>query len=248
MQTNPTHQQIAEALPVRRDMVTLLTYVRDHKVTGTSSTGNFPRKHIRAMTAQFVHPPTLDTTIGDRVYKLRTEFDIWPLYFLHILAIVAGLLSGGPSRRMKLTPEGETFLKAGPLVQVWSLLFTWWKATNWLVAFPFEGIGEYTPPDFEEITLEHLLDLPAETRIEFEPFADRLIQATRLEWGAKESPYARIALHKSIERMVIDILTDFGIVEPEYKVKLAVKDFELKDLLAFQITPFGKYLLQSICT
>lgn len=229
-------------------MVTLLTYVRDHKVTGTSSTGNFPRKHIRAMTAQFVHQPTLDTTIGDRVYKLRTEFDIWPLYFLHVLAVVAGLLRGGPSRRIRLTPEGEAFLKAGPLVQVWAMLLTWWKATNWLIAFPFEGIGEYTPLDFEEITLEHLLDLPAETRIEFEPFADRLIQITGLEWGAKESPYARTTLHRSIERMVIDILIKFEIAEPEYKVKFAMKDFEVKDLLAFQITPFGKYLLQSIKT
>jgi len=28
----------AEALPLRRDMVTLLTYVRDNRVTGTQST------------------------------------------------------------------------------------------------------------------------------------------------------------------------------------------------------------------
>lgn len=30
----------AEALPLRRDMVALLTYVRDNRVTGTQSTGN----------------------------------------------------------------------------------------------------------------------------------------------------------------------------------------------------------------
>ena len=47
----------ADALPLRRDMVTLLGYVRDHKVVGTQSTGNMPRKAVREVTARFAEPP-----------------------------------------------------------------------------------------------------------------------------------------------------------------------------------------------
>jgi hypothetical protein len=32
----------AEALPLRRDMVTLLTYLHENRVKGTRSTGNLP--------------------------------------------------------------------------------------------------------------------------------------------------------------------------------------------------------------
>lgn len=49
----------AEALPLRRDMVTLLTCVRDNRVVGTQSTGNPPLKAVREVTARFVHPPQL---------------------------------------------------------------------------------------------------------------------------------------------------------------------------------------------
>jgi len=42
----------AEALPLRRDMVTLLAYVRDNRVIGTQSTGNLPLKAVREVTAR----------------------------------------------------------------------------------------------------------------------------------------------------------------------------------------------------
>ncbi len=112
------HAAQAEALPLRRDMVTVLTYVRDHRVIGTQSTGNFPLKAVREMTARFVHPPPLETTTGDRTYRIRSAADVWPLYFLHILAQVGELLEGGPARRWRLTSFGEMFLTTPPLVQV----------------------------------------------------------------------------------------------------------------------------------
>ena len=54
-----TTEQVAQvqALPVRRDMVTLLSYLRDNRIIGTQSTGNLPLKAVREVTAQFVNPP-----------------------------------------------------------------------------------------------------------------------------------------------------------------------------------------------
>jgi hypothetical protein len=235
----------AEALPLRRDMVTLLTYLRDNRVTGTKSTGNLPLKAVREVTARFVHPPQLERTIGDHTYRLRSEDDVWPLSFLHTLAYVGGLLEGGPSQRWRLTPGGEKFLAASPPVQVWLLLATWWEQVDWLIAFPFAGMGESLPPRFKKITLAHLLSLPADKRIPFEPFADKLIQEAQLKWTAPDMTHAQMLLHGAIQRMVIGILADFEVVEPDYQDKPLGRG-TFQELVAFQITPFGKGLLESL--
>jgi hypothetical protein len=237
----------AEALPLRRDMVALLTYLHDNRVTGTQSTGNLPLKAVREVTARFVHPPQLENTIGDHTFRVRSEDDVWPLYFLHTLAYVGGLLEGGPSRRWRLTPDGEKFLAAIPPIQVWILFTTWWEQVNWLIAFPFAGMGESLPPRFTKITLAHLLPLPANTRIPFEPFADKLIQETRLKWAAPDMTHARMLLHGAIQRMVIGILANFEVVETEYQDKPLGRG-TVHELVAFQITPFGKGLLESLET
>jgi len=235
----------AEALPLRRDMVTLLTYLRDNRVTGTQSTGNLPLKAVREVTARFVHPPQLERTIGEHTSRVRSEDDVWPLYFLHTLAYVGGLLEGGPSRRWRLTPDGEQFLTASPPIQVWILLAFWWERVNWLIAFPFTGMGESLPPRFTEITLDHLLSLPANTRIPFEPFADKLIRETGLKWTAPEMTHARMSLHSAVQRMVIGILAGFEVVETEYQDKSLGRS-TFQELVAFQITSFGRGLLESL--
>ena len=239
------HAAQAEKLPLRRDMVAMLTYVRDHRVTGTQSTGNFPLKVVRAVTAKFVDPPVLDETIGDRTYRLRSEYDVWPLYFLHVLAEVGGLLEGGPGRRWRLTPSGEGFLAAPALVQVWIPLAVWWKRVNWMIAYPVAGLGESLPPHLEIITLDHLLALPADTRISFESFADRLIEETGLTWTSQDMTYHRMFLHGAIRRMVFRVMADFGVVKLEHQDKPLGKG-TITELVAFQITAFGKGLLASL--
>jgi hypothetical protein len=235
----------AEALPLRRDMVALLTYLRDNRVTGTQSTGNLPLKAVREVTARFVHPPQLTRTIGEQTFRVRSEDDVWPLHFLHTLACVGGLLEGGPSRRWRLTPDGAKFLTASPPIQVWILFAFWWERVNWLIAFPFTGMGENLPPRFTKITLAHLLSLLANTHVPFEPFADRLIQETGLKWTAPDMTHARMSLHSAIRSMVIGILANFEVVETEYQDKPLGRS-TIQELVAFQITPFGKGLLESL--
>jgi hypothetical protein len=70
------------------------------------------------------------------------------------------------------------------------LLETWWHHTNWLIAYPFEGMGERLPYDFTLTTLDRLIGLPVEKPIPFEDFADRLIQATGLKWAAADTTVA----------------------------------------------------------
>jgi hypothetical protein len=234
-----------DELPLRRDTVSLLTYLREHRITGTQSTGNLPLKAIREVAPSFVYPPELESKIGDRVYKIRSEYDVWPVYFIHSLLEVGGLLEGGPGRRLLLTPKGEQFLDADTPIQVWFMLETWWHHTNWLIAYPRTGIGEQLPYSFTLTVLDHLLALPVETPLPFEDIADRLTQATGLRWESKDMTYARSSLHRSIERMVISILEDFGAVEREEKEE-RIGDFSISKIHTFTITKLGGGLLNAI--
>jgi hypothetical protein len=245
-QTLPKEQQlVAEELPLRRDVVTLLTYLRDNRVTGTQSTGNLPLKAVREICARFVDPPLLEETIGEQVYRVRSETEVWPLHFRHILAAVGGLVAGGQSRRWKLTPLGERFLAAPSPLQVWLLLATWWTQTNWAIASPFDFEDGYMPSGFSQLTLKHLPDLPSGELASFERFADRMIEDSRMVWPIQDQDSARSILRTIVERTVVNPLVDFGILQTEYEPhKTLGADFPQPS--TFRITSFGKGLLEAI--
>jgi hypothetical protein len=235
----------AEALPVRRDMVTLLTYVRDNKVVGTQATGNMPLKHIRALTARFVVPPVLDTTIGKHTYKLRTEYDVWPLYLLHVLAVVSVLLETPQGRRWRLTPDVDFFLNYSPLIQCAHLLLVWWRGVDWLVAYPRTGLGDRLPARFKESTLSVLSRMRVGESVAFDALADELIAKGRLKWIAPESEYARQGLHFALQRMVADVLGDFGVLELEL-TQWRVAEGLPHRIESLHVTPLGEALLAAL--
>ncbi len=246
LQTLPEEQrQIAEELPLRRDVVALLIYLRDHKVTGTQSTGNLPLKAVREICARFVNPPQLEETFGEYVHRVRSETEVWSLHFRHILAAVGGLVTGGLNRRWKLTPLGERFLAAPAPLQVWLLLATWWTQTNWAIASPYGFEDGYMPPGFSRLVLKRLLELPLGEPVPFERFADRMIEDSRMVWAIQDQESARHILRSIIERTVINPLVDFGILQTEYQPHKMLGG-EFRELSIFQITPFGKGLLEAI--
>ena len=140
--------------------MTLLEFVRGSKVLGAQATGNLPLKAVREVTARFVNPPPLESKIGDRTFRIRSAQDLWPLHILHVLADVGGLLRTGPSRRWRLTADGDRFLEMGPVVQAPWLLAVWWHRVNWLIAYPFAGMGQALPYLFRNATLASLQSLP----------------------------------------------------------------------------------------
>lgn len=244
--TLPEQQKlVAEELPLRRDVVTLLTYLRDNKVTGTQSTGNLPLKAVHEICARFVDPPRLEHAIGEHVYRVRSETEVWPLHFRHILAAVGGLLVGGPGRRWKLTPLGEHFLAASSPLQVWRLLVTWWKQINWAVASPYDFEDGTMLPEFTRLALKQLLKLPLGEPAAFERFADRMIEDSGMVLAIQDQESARRILHRIIESVVIHPLVDFGILQPEYEPHKTL-GAEFPQLSTFQITSYGKGLLEAV--
>jgi hypothetical protein len=236
--------RVVEELPLRRDVITLLTYLRKHKVTGTSSTGNLPLKSVNEICAQFVHPPVVEICIGEHTYRARSETDIWPLHFRHILVSLGQLASGGIGRRWKLTPRGESFLTEPALLQVWLLVTTWWMKANWAITVPYLD-DEDLPYDYSSLALEQLLGLSVGKPIAFERFANQMIKKSGMQWDSPNKDNARRTLHRIIERTLVDPLADFGALQKEY-VPHEILGEEFQQLSSFLITPFGKGLLKAI--
>ncbi len=237
--------QRAETVALRQDMNALLSYVRDNKVIGTQSTGNFPLKDVREITRRFVNPPALETKIGNHVYKIRSEIELWPLWFLHTLADSAELLAINQSRRWLLTPVAELYLTRIPLSQLLFLFTIWCYIFDWLEAFPFQGMGDSLPPRFKKEALDQLTALPVKTPISVEDFSDKLIEKTGLTWSKPDSSSAHDLLRAAVKRMIIDVLLDFGAVEGDYRDEPLGNSTYAK-LVSFEITPLGRACFESL--
>lgn len=238
-------ERVAELLQIRQDMVTLLVYLRDNRITGTQSLGNLPLKAIREVTAKFINPPVLDTDIGGRIYKLRSEDEIWSLVLLHAIAEVGELLLGGRSRRLRLTPKGDEFLAVTSLAQVRYMFVTWWTRVNWLIAYSIAGMDDGLPKYFGYDTLTNLLSLKVDSWVNFESFADELIKETGLRWTSEDTTHFQRLLHGAVKKMVINILIDFGAANAEYREN-PILGAPYKDLVSFKITDFGRGLLKMV--
>ena len=241
---NEEQRQAVEALPLRRDVLTLLNYLRDNRVTGTQSTGNLPLKDIRAICGQFVDPPQLETRIGEYVSRMRSEDDVWPLYFVHVLASVGGLIAGGPGRRWQVTPLGEKYMTALAEVQVWLLFQTWWKQVNWGIAWR-NAPDEFPPAHIRKIILECLLGLPEGHTSLYDRFADQVLEASRLTWPHGDGSHERSILHSLIESTVAKPLDQFGILDLEFGPH-PTWGARFHELRALTLTVLGKSLLGSM--
>ncbi len=241
----PENADAAQRLPLRQDVITFLNYLKANKVTGTSSTGNLPRKAIEGVTPLFVNPPPLGTKIHDMFFGYRTEDDIWPLYFIHVLAHATGLISGGQGRRWKLTPSGENFLTIPAINQVWNLFYTWWHRVNWMIAYPYNFLVDDLPGDFTQAAIFFLSNLPVDQPQIFEPFADQLIKAMGWMYLDSDSDEILNDFREVIQFILINPLEDFGILST---TREKVNDhFPGKKVLRkFTLAGFGYAMLEAV--
>jgi hypothetical protein len=238
-------EKAAQALPLRQDAVTLLTYIRDNKVTGTQSTGNLPLKVVADVAAHFVAPPALETQIGETVFRFRTEEDVWPVFFAHVLLQGAGLINGGPGRRWRLAQSGEKFLMAPPVVQSWILFTTWWRQINWLIAYPIGAFGDILPQDFAQSVLEALKELSIDQPTPIEALAERVLKAVAWIWPHQTPETIHSIVYSSVEQMVVDPLEEIGVLTTK-RTNDPTRLLNIRKLETFSLTFFGRALLDSI--
>jgi hypothetical protein len=235
----------AETLALRRDAVTMLTYLQGNRVRGTASTGNFPLKAVAEMAARFVDPPKMERTVLLRTYPIRTETELWPVYFLHVLLAIARLVDGGLNKRWRVTPAGEDFLSAPSLDQVVALFATWWLRMNWEIACFYSVASEHVIEDLPDVAWEQLMAIPPGRTVPFEPFADELIDATGwLRWDEDDQD-TRYLIYAALEGILIERLVDFGAAVATYDRDEGF-GLVMDSVATFELTPFGRRLLEAV--
>ena len=243
-QLSVEHRKYAQALTFRRDVVALLTYLRDHKVRGTKAMGNFPRKDIRAMVARFENPMRLDLDLGDKVYELRTEDEVPEMIFMHNFVNTAGLILGGENMLWELTYLGEKFLASTPEEQAWFLVKVWFYQFNWEFPYPFTNAqlcGDIYR--FQNSLFKLLQTYPSGHRIKIDSVIQDLDVAMP-GWVIveKQGDYDQVTKRRFFTDVVVKPFEKFGLFEV---VKTKDEDFDFYFHYTHIImTDYGKTLMR----
>lgn len=239
------HEPTCAVLPLRRDIVTVLEYLRDNKVVGTQSTGNFPRKDVQAIAARFCDPPLLEERIGDHVFRFQSEDDVRSLFMVHNFANGARLIDGGPARRWRLTPAGQEFLLASATEQTWALFAAWWYRMNWLIADPFASADDELPEEFSRAVLQNLRSAPDGSSIDRGAFSESALKATGWKRTSETPPATWDRLMRMVIWTVVEPLETLGLLAGERKT-VERSWGESEELVSFIVTPLGRSFLRSV--
>lgn len=230
----------ADELALRKDMLAMMTYLKENKVKGTPSTGNFTLKAVEGIAARFVNPLQM---IDDNGFRVRSEAEIWPVYFLHALGHYGRLMIGGANQRWVLTSEGEQFLLLPPIPQVWTLFAIWWYAMDWEAGSPYSILPEAFPQDINQMVGELLLKQTSGAPSSFDAFVDALfLQIFGLPEAHPLPEYFRPNFSSSLEHIVIDPLERFGVITTQREIDTQYAS-EIKHLKAITLTDFGRIML-----
>ncbi len=235
----------AREAPLRRDVLTLLSYLRDNKVTGTSSTGNLPLKAVAEISSTFVDPPDLEIKVGKMVFRIRSEWEVWPVYLAHNLANAAELIEGGLGRRWRSTQRGERFLSSSAALQVLTLLHTWWYRVDWIIAVRFDIFGDLLSPAVPKVALSLLRALPVEQPVRFESFVERFIEESGWSWSPNDSDTTLRRIRRELTGMLVDPLEGLRVLSSERETE-GKPPFELTNIQSFFVTDFGRGMLEAL--
>ncbi|MBN1316452.1 MAG: plasmid pRiA4b ORF-3 family protein [Anaerolineales bacterium] len=232
----------ANNLPICRDVGVLLVYIRDHRLTGAKTTGNLPLKAVREIAGMMVDPPVLDIKYGFYKSPLRSEEEVWPLYFRHILAATGGLVMGGPGRRWYITPLGIEFLDAPAPLQIFILFTAYWTQIEWDFFTDITFESSRVQEAIQDASHKLLLELPLNEFIPFEVFADRVVEQSRLSKPSQDEDTATRIMRTFIKNILINPLHELGVLDCDYRTD-EEKWEGYKELVGIKLTPLGRELL-----
>ena len=222
-------------LPLRCDLVTLVTYLSKNNVVGTKARGNFPRKDIRAIAAGFVNPPRLDVVTGEKVWKLQSEDEVPDLLLYHYLACLAGLIRGGENLPWAVLPQGEEFISLPPEGQVWFLARVWFRDFNWL--YEYEEHDIFTSPMLKAQMIELLTSYPVKKYIPIDQVAHDMAAMQCLTLTDEDL----MDLKYFLQRVAIRPLGTFGIIQLRYSGQ---KEDFFSIITGIEVPDLGRQILE----
>jgi hypothetical protein len=243
-QISPEDREIINLLPLRRDVVSLVTYIKEHRIKGTQSTGNFPRKAVQDIAKLIVNPPVMRYEFQDRTIEFKNEWDVRSIYTIHLLAYLADLIDGSRGKFWRITPKGEKFLMSSSVEQFYILFTTWWFKADWS-NFPVSlQIKDGIEVQFLDIALTALLELPSKKTMEYSTFVMRIIELSGTMFLAQESDSDFSRIKTDFEIAIIEPLESFSVLSTERKI--INQSFNFPELTSVRLTEIGQKILSTL--
>ena len=240
---NSDDLQMLSALPICKDINSLLNYLQKNKISGTSSTGNFPQKAVKEVAALMTNPPQMEHDLGKVIYTIKNEYEVWPVFFVHLLAYDAYLVEVGKSKRWKLTELGELFQQSTVPIQYYLLFYNWWFAGDWQVVHGGCWLIESIPSFFQRLIHYLLMSTEPGKSIHFDDFCQIIKRDLGYDWSSSSDDRYFWRFSFDIERMVIRPLESFGVIETNRK---SIKEPIIHlPFTTFKLTPLGRKVLTS---
>ncbi|MBE0447209.1 MAG: plasmid pRiA4b ORF-3 family protein [Actinobacteria bacterium] len=202
----------ATANTLRIDMLALLNYIGDRELKLTQA-GNLMLKDVRAINELFVEPKKLDYELGGCINKLRTEEEVYRVWFLRILS-QKGSLTKIQRNKISLTKTAKEFLKKDPHDQLLQLFTAWLTKDHW-------GRWLYWPEVVEPIMHKaydvayYLSKIPVGVSVEYDIFEQGLLNTLRLGFATDDPERAKQFSYIAIAQAILEPLELFGVVSLE---------------------------------
>jgi hypothetical protein len=230
-----------KSLPMLGTMIAMLSYIRENKVTGTKSRGNFPRKAVLGMIERSPLSIEMLNMIDMAPGNFRTEEDILPVYYVHVLAAVAGWIVGGADKRWQLTRAGEAFLNADPRLQLGLMFITWWYHMDWTITAPIDLSELGIAGEFRSITYRSLISIPVNEEVSSHEFLEPFLKISSL-FGGFDGKEIEEILSSLLATIVLVPLHGFGIIQINMDV-IQTDSIEIPKIKGVKLTPLGKEYL-----
>jgi hypothetical protein len=229
-------------LPVRRNVLKLLRHLRKEKVKGTPRLGNFPVAHVKKLALEFEDLRPAEAWQAGAVARVRSEDEIWPVFYIHMLAVGLGLIEGGPESQWVVTPLAETFEAASPATQTAMLFTVWWLALDWGQAYPSDGLVLDFNFGMRKWLTAELLATGENEFVTLKALVAKFAQLPDLQEGWFGENFLAAEFLRELPHTALYRLADFGGLEIKEDV-LSTPTGDTHSLVSIRLTSLGRDLL-----
>jgi hypothetical protein len=200
------------------DFEILLRYVAEQKVMLTPKQKFVPVRDVRNMMTDFRVKEPHEEKVGDRIYKKRHEMEYRRVYFLDLLALSGAFLTITRAGRLTKGRNWQKFFEAPVEGRAFYLFCTFragFHAANWFL-HRGGGFGERLEEKWYGIW-PHLAEWKDGRSIEWEAWAEKIIDEFGLYWTAPDQTSAKKNMIWGLQYCLIEPMEYFGILELEYR-------------------------------
>ena len=234
-------KSLFKQVPLRKNVLVILKYLKNNRVVGTEGTGNFPVKAVREIYQKFENAPMPTIILKQALQRIRSEDDVEQLAFVHHFAYISKLIDGGKKLPWALTPSGEQFLGYTAVEQTIVLFLFWLLALGLEDKLENEDLSCGVPFDLHFSIIDSLFQQPVGVEMSYTQFWNSWANEHQFLASGIEMDQIETLFQTLITQTIMAPMIEFGAITGSIGNNLPLLNAEV-DRNTFHLTPLGKKL------